>query len=456
MPRLLLSFSGLLLASCASSPQFGKGQHIASDDPQISMSELESPSLSSEAIGSLMEDQDEDFEFNNHQVKFCRDDIYASYLRDTHYNFLKEDGGEKGKSRKKRLTLQKQNRLKASFYAGRMLDGSSIHYAGGLPVAITPKVEEWLKHFKTDGREQFLKWLIRSQSHRGLVIPLLQKEGLPKELFFLAMIESGFNNSAYSRAKATGTWQFMKATARSYGLTINHWVDERRDPVKSTIAAARYIRDLYSQFNDWYLAIAAYNAGPGKIRSAIRRSKSRDYWVLAQSAYISRETKEYVPKMLAALLIASNPRAHGFSVVGSSEDFTPNTSVAVQHPARIDEVAERLNVSEQQLKRWNPELIRNIIPPPSRVRNNAPYALRLPEKLVEKFEDIKESLTRLEVKDVLMHKISQGETLSRIAKKYKVEIRQILSVNPDLKPSRLKIGREIAIPVPAVHVAEPA
>ncbi len=447
--------SALLIASaCSSLRSSDRVAKLGTDEDgsNLGMNELESPSLSSEAISELMEGQDEDFEFNNHPVKFCRDDIYASYLRDKAYAELK-DNGKEVKSRKRRASLQKQNKLKATFYAGQMLDGPALQYFGGLPVAITPKVESWVNYYKTDGREQFMRWLVRSQSHRDLVVPLLQKDGLPKELFFLAMIESGFSNTAYSRARATGTWQFMKATARSYGLTINHWVDERRDPIKSTMAASRYLKDLYEQFHDWYLAIAAYNAGPGKIRKAVRLANSRDYWALAQTPHLSQETKEYVPKMLAAIIIASNPQAHGFSVVRNAEDETPKNTVDVKQPARLSEVAQRLHLPPAVLKKWNPELVRDIIPPPSRAKNNKPYALRLPETLVDKFKGIEESLTKLEIKDVLMHKVAQGETISSLARKYRVEIKQILSVNPDLNPSRLKVGREIAIPIPAIVTA---
>lgn len=448
-------FSILLLMSACTSMRSSERTNrfgAADEETNLGMNELESPSISSEAISELMEGQEEDFEFNNHPVKFCRDDIYASYLHDKAYAELK-DNGKDIKSRKRRASVQKQNKLKATFYAGQMLDGPALQYFGGLPVAVTPKVESWMNHYRTTGREQFMRWLVRSQSHRDLVIPLLQKDGLPKELFFLAMIESGFSNTAYSRARASGTWQFMQATARSYGLTINHWVDERRDPIKSTMAASRYLKDLYEQFHDWYLAIAAYNAGPGKIRRAVRLSQSRDYWALAQTPYLSQETKEYVPKMLAAIIIASNPQAHGFSVVRNEEDATPKNTVDVKQPARLSEVASRLGLPSAVLKRWNPELVRDIIPPPSRAKNNRPYPLRLPEQLVDKFKEIEDSLTKLEIKDVLMHKVTHGETISSLARKYRVEIKQILSVNPDLKPSRLKIGREIAIPIPAIVTA---
>lgn len=398
----------------------------------------------------VTEEEPDAFVYEEKNVKFCKDDIYASYLKNAYLERMRETSKGSGKARK--AAALKKEQESAQFYASRMMAGESVQYFGGIPVSITPRVEGWIRYYKTDGREQFMKWLVRSRPYRTTVMPLIQKEGLPQELFFLAMIESGFNNSAYSRARATGTWQFMKKTAQSYGLTINHWVDERRDPVKSTIAAARYLKDLYSQFQNWHLAIAAYNAGPGKIRGAIRRMKTNDYWAIAQSPYITRETKEYVPKMLAALIISSNPGEHGFDVVKDMQ-VDAMTTVSVGKAARLEEIAQKLDVSVANLKRWNPELIRGIIPPPSRVRANKPYALNVPEGLADKFKEIEPTLAALEIKDVLMHTVRDGDTLSRLSKMYQVEIRQILSVNPTLNPARLKVGREIAIPVPAVTVS---
>ena len=264
------------------------------------------------------------------------------------------------------------------------------------------------------------------------------------------MVESGFSNAAYSRAKATGTWQFMSGTAKLYGLRIDYWIDERRDPVKSTVAAAQFLRDLYEDFGDWHLAMAAYNAGPGKIRKAMRQTGRKSFWDIADTNAIRPETKHYVPKVLAALALASNPKLHGFEVKLDPANEMPGTSVLTKEPVRLSEVAIKLNIPIRSLRNWNPELIHEITPP-RRARSNADgYRLRMPEPLAAKFQQIEASLAAVEVKDIHMHKIKPGETLARIAQIYKVRVNQILSLNPTLRPTRLRTGVEIAVPVPSV------
>jgi len=377
---------------------------------------------------------------------FCYDDIYATYLQ-AKYRSDKKSSIAKIKSRRRRKRARETAKSQSLFYARKTLVGGTSPYFGALPVIANNKVEFWMRYFKTRGRRTFIKWLVRSESFRDLVIPILEQEGLPPELFFLAMIESGFSNTASSRVRATGTWQFMSRTAKSYDLKINHWIDERRDPVKSTVAAARYLKDLYVRFGDWYLAMAAYNAGPGKVRSAIRRAKSRDFWEISNTRYIRKETKHYVPKVLAALNLAYNTKLHGFDVQKNPADVTPTSYVKLNRPIQIDEVATKLNLPLKTIKRWNPEIIRNITPP---IRNGAPYSMRLPKTLVAAFTEIQDSLTDIEVTDVLMHKIRRGETLSAIARRYKVPVRKIKAINPKLRARALRIGKKIAVPIPGV------
>jgi membrane-bound lytic murein transglycosylase D len=320
---------------------------------------------------------------------------------------------------------------------------------GGLPVQATQRVFSWIEYFTGNGRQEFLLWLIRSESFRNLVVPLLEKEGLPAEFFFLAMIESGFSNLAYSRSNASGTWQFMKPTARHYGLDITYWVDERRDPVKSTMAAARYLKDLHRQFRDWYFAIAAYNAGPNKVNRAIRGANSRNYWALSRTSYLLPETKNYVPKMLAALIVASHPEHYGFSVAPDLRNTMPLTMAPLKDSHRLSDIATHLDLPIQALQRWNPELLRGVTPPSSSHRQDA-YWLRLPPAYVEKFKSVSDDLVSLRIDEVQMHSIKKGETLAHIARQYQISLQQLLKYNPDLHPARLKPGQSIAVPVPAV------
>jgi len=293
--------------------------------------------------------------------------------------------------------------------------------------------------------------LVRGESTRHIVDPIMQEQGLPKEFFYLAMIESGFSNQAASSARATGTWQFMSATAKLFGMRINYWLDERKDPVKSTVAASRYLKHLYARFGDWYLAMAAYNAGPGTVNRSIRKSKTRDFWKISKTRFLPKETKNYVPKMLAALILAKNPEKHGFDVKKDPRKMIPHEGVHLDKPIDLAEVSNKLNIPLKTIKYWNPELRKNITPPPSQLKkSNGTYYLRLPPEHVEAFETIKPQLALIEVKDILLHKISSGDTLYQIARRYKVPMKKLLKINPNLSPRTLRIGKQIAVPVPSV------
>lgn len=382
---------------------------------------------------SFVDDQPETLESKD-VASFCTDDVYGQYLREEY----------KSKNAKSSTKNAKRIEQSASIYAKQTLEGQQAPYLGGIPIVDNHHVQRWMRHFKGDGRPTYLKWLIRAESYRDLVIPILQREGIPTEFFYLAMIESGFSNSAASVKSATGTWQFMKGTAKLYHLRIDHWVDERRDPVKSTIAAANYLRDLYTIFGDWYLAMAAYNAGPGKVKKAIHHVRSRDFWKLAESTYLRPETKNYVPKMLAAFKISHNFKEHGFDVVEDGKHHMPLSSVEIDRPISLRETAQQLEISENELRFWNPELTKDITPP------RRTYALRMPEEVKEKFAQIRDQLSSIEVTDIQLHRIHAGETLSSIARRYKVDIAKIRELNPQISAKALKIGREIAIPIPGV------
>jgi membrane-bound lytic murein transglycosylase D len=405
-------------------------------------------------VESEPEIEPEDFE----QQGFCPDDVYARYLL-AQYRIerpvtpkpkIKEARARRGR-KGSRIRLDGED-VDALAWAFGRLNGKVSPYFGALPVVVNDRVNFWIQYFKTSGRKQYMSWLVRGESIKRSVQPTLQGVGIPLEFFYLAMVESGFSNSAYSRARATGTWQFMSGTAQIYGLKINHWVDERRDPIKSTIAAANYLKDLYAELGDWYLAMAAYNAGPGKIQRAIRKTGTRDFWTIAETHNIARETAQYVPKVLAAVMLAAEAKAHGFDVKPNPADEIPETEVALQRPVRLDEVAAKLDLPLSSLQAWNPELVRGVTPPLS--KNTPSYALRLPAAHAARFPQIEPELTELEITDVQMHTIRRGETLGRIAKLYKVTVRQIMAYNPDLRANRLKLGRQVAIPIPGIVSAK--
>ena len=390
-------------------------------------------------------------------AEFCKDNIYAQWLKN---RYLQENpkaqNPEKafklGRKSKRRRSPTKspydQRDIEALYFARTRMVGETVPYFGSIPVVTNPRVEHWIRYFKNGGRKSFLKWLVRGESVRELVVPILKQQGLPPEFIFLSMVESGFSNQAYSHAKATGPWQFMPGTAKLYGLKMNMWMDERRDPAKSTLAAARHLRDLYEEFGDWYLAMAAYNAGPGRVRSAMRMTGSSDFWTLADSAYLPVETKNYVPKVLAALQLASNPSGHGFEVTADPLDAMPVATVSVKGAAELSSIATKLGVPEKLIRHWNPELI-NAVTPPSR-RNMDAYPLRLSSNLANKWNEVASEIEFVEVKDVLVHKIRPGETLGAIANRYRVDTKSIISLNPGLQASRLKVGRDVAVPTTTI------
>src|SRR4029079_19788978 len=182
-----------------------------------------------------------------------------------------------------------------------------------VPIVMDPSVQAHIRYFNTAIHDRFEQWLLRLSRYRPLVDTIFTEFHLPSDLVYLSLVESGFNPHAYSRAKATGPWQFMKGTAKGYGLRVDHYVDERRDPIKSTVAAARYLRDLYDLFGDWPLAMAAYNAGEDRVIRALQKARVESFAEISKTRLIRRETKEYVPRFMAATIISRNPDRYGFT-----------------------------------------------------------------------------------------------------------------------------------------------
>jgi hypothetical protein len=236
---------------------------------------------------------------------------------------------------------------------------------------LNDSVENHLEYFTLSGRVTFQRWLDRSERYLPLMREIFREKNLPEELAYLAMIESGFDPYAVSPAQAVGPWQFMPATGRSYGLRIDQWVDERKDPVKSTRAAAQHLTDLYNLFDSWPLALAAYNAGAGKVQRALLRAPSGEFSDLNLSRYIRKETKQYVPRYMAAAIIARDPEAYGFSVANDGP-FTYD-EVTVENSTDLRLIGRWLGCTQEEIRELNPELEQGATPPGS------PYVLRLPK-----------------------------------------------------------------------------
>ena len=184
-----------------------------------------------------------------------------------------------------------------------------------IPVTYNKKVQKWVKYFQTRGKPSLTKWISRSSRYKRIMQRTLKRKGLPQDLFYIAMIESGLSPRATSHAQAVGYWQFIRPTAHRYGLRVNWWLDERRDFSKSTIAAASYLGDLYKMFGSWYLTASAYNMGEGRLKRLIKKHKISNFWQLAQKENFPRETREYIPKIIAAMIIAKAPKLYGFKTI---------------------------------------------------------------------------------------------------------------------------------------------
>lgn len=313
------------------------------------------------------------------------------------------------------------------------------------PLVYNEFVQVWINYFKGRGRSTYEKWLVRSTRYIPLMKQILREEGVPEDLIFLSMIESGFNPKAYSRAKAVGPWQFMEGTGKRYDLKVDFWIDERRDIVKSTHAAAQYLKELHAIFGSWYLAAAGYNAGEGRVLSAIRREKSRNFWELAHGKENFRaETRNYVPKIIAAAILAKNPQGHGFSATLPYEQPVVCDSVKVPGGIDLRAVQQVTKADLETLQILNAELRTGITPPDAK----SGYEIRImPDKkelLVSKISE----LSRIQVASFINHKVGRGENLGYIARRYKTSVNMLLKLNNIRNPRALRIGQTLKVPLP--------
>jgi membrane-bound lytic murein transglycosylase D len=322
-----------------------------------------------------------------------------------------------------------------------------------IPLAINSKVEYFINFFKTNGRSWFSKWLSRSERYIPMMKDVLKREGLPEDLVYLAMIESGFSTHAHSRASAVGPWQFIAGTGKRYSLRIDPWIDERRDPLKSTVAAAMYLKELYSIFNkDWYLAAAGYNAGENKILRAISMYESRDFWQLSRGDYLKRETKDYVPKLLAAAIIAKEPAKYGFADIAYLPPIEFDT-VVIPTRTDLETVAKVIDEPYETIRELNPELKRWCTPP-----DYPDYGLKIPkgkkELFLREYAKIPEDRRYAEKAVSVRYRAVKGDTLESIARRFGVRSEEIAYLN-NLHGSRRLRGKMLRILVkPEARQAE--
>jgi membrane-bound lytic murein transglycosylase D len=310
------------------------------------------------------------------------------------------------------------------------------------PVVENEKVRYFIDYFSGRAHKTFKIWLERSGRYLPMMRKIFAEAGLPEDLAYLAMVESGFNDKAYSWAHAVGPWQFISSTGRRYGLHNDWWHDERRDPEKSTRAAARFLADLYDDFDgDWYLAVPSYNAGPGKLRQAVKRYKTRDFWELCRGKYLKTETKNYLPKLLAALVIAKQPEKYGFTELEYQEPLVYET---VSLPSSTDlEVIARLSGADYQtIKKLNPELKRWSTPPAAKE-----YLVRLPVGSKDVFTEKYAQLPKRQRANYVRHQIKSGDTLLALSHRYGVRVQDIKRLNSIRNARALQIGTNLIVPL---------
>ncbi len=289
-------------------------------------------------------------------------------------------------------------------------------------------------------KDRFTLYLSRSGKYLEVMKDILRKKDVPEDIVFLSLIESGFNPNAYSIANAAGPWQFIASTAKRYGLEINWWKDERRDPIKSTEAAADYLKDLHGMFGSWNLAMAAYNAGEGKIMRAMKKSNADSYWDLLETKHIRTETKEYVPRFIAASMIAANPAEFGFKEIDYNAPLSYD-EVELEYPIDLAVAAECAGTTVEEIKKLNPELRRWCTPPDA-----DKYIIKVPEGTGDLFVEKLSAMTEEERFTIDRYTVQKGDTFKSIAAKKGVPVDAILSLNSMEKIMPLKQGSMIYLP----------
>lgn len=327
------------------------------------------------------------------------------------------------------------------------------HY--DLPVYVNREVMAYISQLTTGvKRDQVTQGLGRLTRFHEMFQRIFREEGIPLDLIYFGLVESNFKISAYSRARAKGLWQFIQWTGRRYGLRVDWWVDERSDPEKATRAACRYMKDLYGMFGDWYLVLAAYNSGEGRIQRILNRHPDRDFWEMAEQRLLPRETRNYVPAILASIIVGKNPERFDIRVV--PQDAWTGILVEIPSPTDLRVVAETIGVPVETLQELNPALKRMLTPPDAKT-----YPLRVP---VDTRQEVLALLYDLPVKERLMyleHVVTKGDTLYKICRKYDVSLSALMDFN-DIRSRRtiLSIGQVLQVPVsdfsrPTRAVAEP-
>ncbi|CAM2065352.1 LysM peptidoglycan-binding domain-containing protein [Sulfidibacter corallicola] len=308
-----------------------------------------------------------------------------------------------------------------------------------VPIKTNRVVQSFIRAFSTDRGHIIGAGLERSTRYLPMMRKVFEEEGVPLDLCYLPLIESAYRNRAKSRASAIGLWQFIASTARIYKLRVNWWVDERMDPEAATRAAAKHLKDLHEEFGDWYLALCAYNAGPGRVRRAIRRGGSRDFWHMARRRLLPRETIGYIPAYLAGVTIAKNPEQHGFANLDYQQPLESDTLV-VEEAVELDVLAKAMGLNTLELAYLNQHLIRGVSPDEETTR------IRVPRGMKEAAEKALATLPPAQRVSWQRYTLERGDTLGKLAKRFGTTVHALTSLNAINNPRRLRVGQKLLIP----------
>lgn len=313
-------------------------------------------------------------------------------------------------------------------------------------IAERESVQNWIRYFTRQDKERFTRFLNRGQIYRASIEKILEVNGLPANLFYVALIESGFRLTASSHAGAVGPWQFIRGTGRRFGLKINRYVDERSDPIRSTEAAARYLGALHKVFNSWFLSLAAYNSGESRVMNAILNYGTRDFWELCRLKALPPETREYVPKFLAAMIISSNPKFYNINLNKSEE--LDLVSIEVPSPISLSEVAKVSKIDLKVLRSLNPHLLRSMTSP---FQNRAPIwfprNISLDKEELLALKPNRQLAKQLQVGSEAQrfYHIKRGDTLYSVARRFSTAAKILRKIN-SLKNNRIYVGQKLKIP----------
>lgn len=315
-----------------------------------------------------------------------------------------------------------------------------------IPIEVNKQVQKWVNYFQGRGRRYMETYLERSSRYLPMMKAELRREGLPEDLVYVSLIESGFSHKANSPAAAVGYWQFIRETGKVYGLKITPFVDERRDPVLSTQAAARYFKALHNLFGNWYLALASYNTGENRVKRAVMKYYTRDFWELARRRRLPRETANYVPKFIAATLIAKNPEVYGFRNLSYEPEFD-HESIEIEKPISLQKLASGMSmVSYQELHRLNPMFRTHYVP----VESGQKVTLRIPrgsrEKALAAVDLSYSTPPTIVATETRRYRVRRGDSLSVIARRYRTSVATLRRLNGLTNRSILRVGRRLRVP----------